>query len=62
VGLILGVLSLVVFTNTTEITQFFAEEFPYYAFTFEIMIPLGLLILAVIRKKGSLQQKGREVG
>lgn len=58
VGLILGVWSVAVFTNTTEIIQFFAEEFPYYAFTFEIMIPLGLLILAVIRKKSSFQQKG----
>lgn len=57
-GLILGVLSLIVFTNSAESAEFFAKEFPYYAFTFEIIIPLGLLILAVIRKKSSFQKKG----
>jgi len=57
-GLILGVLSLIVFDNSTEAARFFAHEFPPYAFTFEIIIPIGLLILAVIRKKNSFQQKG----
>lgn len=57
-GLILGVWSLVLFNNSAEITKFFGEEFPYYAFTFELMIPLGLLILAIIRKNSSFRQKG----
>lgn len=61
-GLLIGVLSLSVFTSSAEIAQYFAEEFPYYAFTFEIFIPLGLLTVAALRKKSGTQQKGGEAG
>jgi hypothetical protein len=54
--------SLVLFVNSAETIKFFSEYFPAFAFTFEIIIPLGLLILAVIRKKSSLQQKGGKAG
>lgn len=58
IGLIIGVFSLGVYSNSIETAKYFAVELPYYGFTLEFLIPLVLLIVAVLRKKSSFQQKG----
>lgn len=58
VGLIIGVYSLVAYDNSVEIAKYLMLEAPSGFFTQELLIPLVLLIVAVIRKKSSFQQKG----
>jgi spore germination protein KB len=52
-GMILIVLSLVAVPNTTYLMVFNQKTWPVYAATFGIFLPMLLLGLAVLRKKGS---------
>ena len=51
-GLILAALSIGLFDNSREVVQWLNEPFPPYAYTFELIIPALLLLVAVLRKKG----------
>jgi spore germination protein KB len=51
-GLILAALAVGLFDNSREVVQWLNESFPPYAYTFELIIPALLLLVAVLRKKG----------
>lgn len=55
-GLLLGVWSLELFESSIQSIQWLTEVFPFYAFVFELGIPLVLLIIAVLTKKGGQQK------
>jgi spore germination protein KB len=52
VGIITLVYSIVLFDNSRELVKFLAEYVPYYAYIFELGIPMVLLVIAIIRRKG----------
>lgn len=52
IGLLLGIWSLELFQNSSELIEWVTKVFPIYAYLFEIAIPLLLLIVALLRKKG----------
>jgi len=55
-GLLLGVWSLELFESSIQSIQWLTEVFSFYAFVFELGIPLVLLIIAVLTKKGGQQK------
>lgn len=55
IGLLLGVWSLELFENSTQVNQWLSKVLPPYAFIFELGIPLVLLIIAALTKKGGQQ-------
>lgn len=52
IGFVLGVWSLELFQNSSQLIDWLTKTLPPYAFVFEIGIPLLLLIVACLRKKG----------
>jgi spore germination protein KB len=53
VGVILAALSIMAGDNSLEIFHFIGDVWPFYAlFTFEIAIPLGLLVIALFTGRG----------
>jgi spore germination protein KB len=58
VGLILGIWSLELFQNSGQLIEWLTKTLPLYAYIFEIGIPLLLLTVAVLRKKGGDRNYG----
>lgn len=58
VGLISMILSLIVFNNTAEIFEWSKNVYGYYAFPFEVILPIIILIVAAIRLKN---KKGKGI-
>lgn len=52
VGVILTVWSFTTFENSRELVNLIAKTWPPYAFTFELLIPALLLVVARVRKTG----------
>lgn len=53
-GVVQLVWSVTLFDNSRELVAFLAKTFPPYAYVFELGIPLLLLLIALIRKKGGV--------
>lgn len=51
VGIILIAWALVIYENSRELIEIISRPFPVYAYTFELLIPALMLLIAVIRKK-----------
>ena len=51
IGLITVAWSVTFFSNITELKDFLGRIWPYFAFGFELFIPLALLLVALVRKK-----------
>ncbi|MFZ5967327.1 MAG: GerAB/ArcD/ProY family transporter [Bacillota bacterium] len=51
VGIILVAWSSVIYENSRELVALISKTFPFYAFTFELLIPALLLVVAAVRKK-----------
>jgi len=55
-GIIILVLSRVLFKNAAQLARFFITFWPVHNYVFELAIPLFLLLLAILRKKGESEQ------
>ncbi len=51
IGSLIAVFSLIQFQNTTELGHFLRTIAPFYLYTFEIFIPLLLLVISIAFKK-----------
>jgi len=56
VGIFILVYSLTLFENSRELVDFLATVFVPYAYLFELIIPMGLLAVALIRNRGGQKQ------
>ncbi len=56
VGIFILLYSAALFENSRELVDFLATVFAPYAYFFELIIPLGLLAVALIRKRGGQKQ------
>jgi len=56
VGIFILVYSVTLFENSRELVDFLATVFVPYAYLFEIIIPMGLLAVALIRNRGGQKQ------
>ncbi|AGL00894.1 GerAB/ArcD/ProY family transporter [Desulfoscipio gibsoniae] len=56
VGVILIALSIAVAENMLELTHFLGNVSPYELLTFELVIPLTLLLIALVRRQGGNRQ------
>lgn len=54
-GVVQLVWSITLFENSRELVTFLAKPFPPYAWVFELVIPLTLLVIAAVRKKGEVR-------
>lgn len=52
IGIITAALGHALFESSSQITYWISEIWPYYAFIFEFVIPLGLLLIAFFQKRG----------
>ncbi|MDA8212624.1 MAG: endospore germination permease [Clostridia bacterium] len=52
IGMLIGVLSIIGFSNSRELVEFIAKIWPPYGFSFELILPTVLLLAAMLRKKG----------
>lgn len=59
-GALMATLSSYVEKNAVDMVDFAAYAWPPYSFPFEVMLPLGILVLAVLRKKGKVRRRGGE--
>lgn len=57
-GLIVAVWSQSLFQNTRELVTWLTTIWPTYSYTFELVIPLLLLLVAALRKKGGAPNEG----
>ncbi len=55
-ALLMVALSIIIYNNTLEMFEF-AEIYPFYAFPFQVIIPLALWIFAEVRLKKSKKSK-----
>lgn len=58
IGLLLAVWSLELFENSSQVITWLSEVLPPYAFVIELGIPLFLLVVALIAKKGGKYSRG----
>lgn len=58
IGLILMVIANTLFDNTVQLASWISNVFPVYAYTFQLLIPALLLIMAILRKKGGTGNGG----
>lgn len=58
IGLLLAVWSLELFENSSQVITWLSEVLPPYAFVIELGIPLFLLVVAIIAKKGGKYSRG----
>lgn len=58
IGLLLGVWSLELFQSSSQLIEWLTKTLPFYAFVFEFVIPVLLLITAVLRKQGGNESYG----
>jgi len=56
VGIFILLYSAALFEDSRELVDFLATVFAPYAYFFELIIPLGLLAVALIRKRGGQKQ------
>lgn len=58
VGILVAILSMILFRNAAESALFPIRVFPFYSFPFQVLIPVFLLVVALIRRGRSPSRTG----